>query len=226
MKGMFKELIVKIHAVSVRERFILMLAVLAVIFMLNDTFLLSPLGKEKQKLITEKQQWQDKINTLAKETEELSAKNRFDPNEQTRAQLARLAFELGKLDGMIKLQTGGIIEPAQMSEVIKDLLKRETGLKLAKLQNLQGEPLLDSKDKKSDSKDKDSKKPGEEVYRHGLAIEFEGGYLQTIDYLKIVEKLPWHIYWDEIAFSVVEYPLAHVKITVYSLSLTDNWIGV
>jgi len=219
MKDRIKELIVKLHALSVRERFILMMVLLAVIFVFCDTLLLSPLDKEKQKLITENQKWQDKIGKLAEQTQELATKKRFDPNEQTRAQLAKLALELGKLDELIKQQAGGVIEPAQMSAVLKDLLKRESGLKLARLQNLKGEPLLDPKDT-------ESKKSGEEVYRHGLALEFEGGYLQTIGYLRLVEKLPWHIYWGGIAFSVDEYPLAHVKITVYSLSLNDNWIGV
>ena len=47
MKDMLKETVIKIHALSVRERFILMLVLLAVIFMLCNMLLLAPLDKEK-----------------------------------------------------------------------------------------------------------------------------------------------------------------------------------
>ncbi|MCI0590119.1 MAG: MSHA biogenesis protein MshJ, partial [Gammaproteobacteria bacterium] len=64
------------------------------------------------------------------------------------------------------------------------------------------------------------------AYMHGLRMEFEGGYLDTLDYLRKLEALPWAFFWDSVDFKVEKYPKALGSITVYTLSLDANWIGV
>ena len=64
------------------------------------------------------------------------------------------------------------------------------------------------------------------LYRHGLRVEFFGGYLETIAYLRALESLQSRFLWEALAFDVEQYPRSRVAITVYSLSLDDAWIGI
>ena len=66
----------------------------------------------------------------------------------------------------------------------------------------------------------------EKVYKHRLVIEMEGTFSGTVDYLESLESLPWQLYWDEIDYQVARYPLARVKILLYSLGPEEGWVGV
>jgi MSHA biogenesis protein MshJ len=47
-----------------------------------------------------------------------------------------------------------------------------------------------------------------------------------LHYLEAVERLPWHLYWTRLDFSVDEYPSNDVVIELTTLSLDEEWIGV
>ena len=66
----------------------------------------------------------------------------------------------------------------------------------------------------------------ENAYKHGLRIEFEGDYMTTLDYIRGLESLELRFLWDSLEFQVEEYPRSRVSITVFTLSLDQDWIGV
>jgi len=56
------------------------------------------------------------------------------------------------------------------------------------------------------------------IYKYQMAIEFYSDFFGTLDYLSRLEKLPWHIYWDSVEYTVIQYPKADVKIKIYVLT--------
>ena len=68
--------------------------------------------------------------------------------------------------------------------------------------------------------------PGVELYRHGMTVTFEGGYLAALRYLSALENASWKLFWDAVEVEVQEYPVTRVSITVFSLSTDEAWIGV
>jgi MSHA biogenesis protein MshJ len=64
------------------------------------------------------------------------------------------------------------------------------------------------------------------LYRHTLVLTLRGRYLDVLDYLETVERLPWHLYWSRLQFTADEYPLNTVMIELHTLSLEEEWIGV
>jgi MSHA biogenesis protein MshJ len=56
------------------------------------------------------------------------------------------------------------------------------------------------------------------IQQHKLAIEFHANYFDTMAYLKRLERLPWHLYWDSLEYKVTKYPEADVIVQLYILS--------
>jgi MSHA biogenesis protein MshJ len=61
-----------------------------------------------------------------------------------------------------------------------------------------------------------------EAYQHILQIEFTNDYFSTIYYLKRLENISSHMYWDSMEYKVVQYPKANVKIKFHVLSLQKS----
>ena len=57
-------------------------------------------------------------------------------------------------------------------------------------------------------------------------LRVEGSYLDCLEYLRSVERLPWHLYWARLELKAGEYPSNTFLIEVRTLSLDKEWIGV
>jgi len=148
-----------------------------------------------------------------------------DPDAENRQLLGRLKHQKQQIDEQLQVKMQGLIEPAQMAQVLESVLTQSTALKLEKLNNLPVRPLLeDSLDDKRDKNAVASADVG--VYRHGLQIEFRGSYLQMLAYLRLLKTLPWNFYWDSIEVTMDRYPQAQIVMIVHTLSFTPGWIGV
>jgi len=107
-----------------------------------------------------------------------------------------------------------LIDPAEMSRVLQGVLKQQSKLRLIRVRNLSPEPLLASAEALTTT-----------FYRHGLEIEFEGSYLDCLEYLQGIEALPWRFYWQFLEIEVLEYPRNRIRIEVSTLSPDEEWIG-
>jgi len=148
-----------------------------------------------------------------------------DPDAENRQLLARLKHQKQQIDDQLQVKMQGLIEPAQMAQVLESVLTQSTALKLEKLNNLPMRPLLE--DSLDDKRDENKAAPVDVgVYRHGLQIEFRGSYLQMLAYLRALKTLPWNFYWDSIEVTMDRYPEAQIVMIVHTLSFTPGWIGV
>ncbi len=130
--------------------------------------------------------------------------------------IADLRKQIGQATGREKRMMSRFIPPEKMASVLQDLLQTNSTLRLLKLESLGSEPLQDN------HRDKETV----QVYQHGVRMVFEGNFFAIMDYLKSIESLPWKLYWDQIDYAVSDYPYAEVSITVHTLSLKKEWIGV
>ena len=225
MKFDFKKIAERIDALSLRERGLLLFAVLFVLYFLWSGLLMGPLEKRHKQLGTELKQLRSANATLATQVEQIGQRQQADPDAENRARLAQLNAELGALDQRIKTRTRDLIDPAAMAKVLEDVLSGEHGLKLIAVHSLPASPLLESEMHGAITPPAGrAQVPG--IYRHGMVLEFEGGYLDALHYLRALEALRWHLFWDSVEFKVLKYPLAHYTVTVHTLSLREGWIGV
>lgn len=216
LKASLQQLTTRMNALAVRERALLGAIVLGAIIALGNTFVVQPFSAERKRLRNEIQNVQQQVAALDQQMQAFTSNQGVDPNQENRARLAALKTESDDLDKQVAHMMEGLIEPAQMAQVLKQALAREGGLKLVRVKNQGALPLIPGTE---------AAPTGPALYKHGLVIEFEGDYLATLRYLKALESLPWRLYWDGVDLRVQKFPQAHITITVHTLSLKEGWIS-
>lgn len=205
----------RIDELSLRERAMLFLSLVAVLFMASQSLLVGPVAKEQKELVDRISATQKQVTELDQLTEALVASRTADPDAENRRTAEELRAGLAGLDSQIKGAVAGLIEPRQMTQMLEDVLKRNPGLVLRKARSLPARPLVAAEEG-----------GGGTVYEHGLRLELEGSYIDALNYLRALEKLPRAVYWDGVEVLMVKYPTARITITVHTLSLSEGWIGV
>ncbi len=215
----------RFEAFSLRERSLIAMGIIVVMFLLWDTLLLSPQEIQQKQIVVEMYNTNQQTEAIAEKTREMTAALQGNQTKHINARINELQTLLGKLKQQQKNLTIEFIQPAQMAGVLRDMLHAESGLVLTSLESLGVQPLFPTEEGKENEKNSDrTQQP--EIYKHGLRIVFEGDYFKTLNYLRSLEAMPWSLYWDNVEYSVTKYPKANVEITVHTLSLHEGWIGV
>ncbi|OOZ39613.1 hypothetical protein BOW53_10740 [Solemya pervernicosa gill symbiont] len=221
MNALINQLNEKIDLMSMRERLLIMLVLLALLFTGFDTLLLQPMAKQEKAQLARERAGNTEIQTLTMAMVEITERKSADPDRETRELIERHLQQLNKLDAELYDFSQQLIPPSEMTRLLERVLKDEKGLKLLKVESLK--PAVVGGE--SEDEDEESRPLGG-IYQHGLRIEFEGGYLETLAYLRKLEALPWRLYWDTLTYNVERYPESRASIVVNTLSFNENWIGM
>lgn len=219
MLDKFKLLIEKFNNLTLRERVLVLIAFLVVMQQAWDSLVWIPLDKQQHALLARETAINKEMLQLQVDLKILTAKATQDPDRETKAQIAKLEAQLAAINQQIESTSASLVSPAEMARLLEQLLTSEAGLKLKTLTTLNSEPLISSEDQ--------AKTQGSyQIYRHGFSIEFEGSYMATLRYIEALEKLPWTFFWDGVEYRVERYPDSTVRLNLYTLSLSEGWIGV
>ena len=150
-----------------------------------------------------------------------------------------------ELDKKIHEKTVSMVSPKDMNAILAQVIQKSEGLSVLKIQSLEKKLLVHIKKsdgvKSDDAKNGDTKRkppsndksPEESVlnnnlsvFEHGISLEMSGGYFETLNFLKELEKHHLSVVWDAIDYEVVKYPKASIKIVMHTLSLDEDFIGV
>lgn len=219
-----------VNALSIRERLLVIIGVIAVVFLLWDKVLLSPLEVKAKQLEDGVKTQQQNLEKVRAQQQQILERAGKDPNQGLLKQIDAINKAIEELDETLRGMTVDLIDPQQMAMVLEEVLTRRTDLKLVRVEALPpqslGQQILEdtTEPAQQDTEIAADVVPG--VYKHTLEIEFVGSYLSTLDYMKELESLQRRFYWGSVNFEVKEYPNAQVVIRVNTLSLNDAWIGV
>lgn len=223
----------KIDALSLRERAIVFIGIVFVLFTVWDLFFISPLEVEHKQIIAQFSEKNAERLILVNRFQELMKTNKDDPNANNLAQLKTLRSKLIDIQAELETSTGDLVSPNEMPKILETVLHKIGGLTLQNLKSLGVTPIVakEETEPEVDSviEDGDEKLTAENIdnaYKHGLRIEITGDYLTTLSYLKSLEALNWSFYWDNFKLTVGDYPDANVAIEIFTLSLNKEWIGV
>ncbi len=204
----------KLDALSIREKIIILVAVLMVVWGAWDIFFYRGFSEQQS---TYRQQMNDVNSQIAAEkmvAEKLIAAAKTDPNQNNRDALANLKNEHKELKKKLQLLSEKFISPKLMAKVLTDILEQGDNMPLLRLETLPVAPLLDFKWQM------------DIIYRHRMAISFSANYADTLEYLERLEALRWHFVIDSIEYRVKEYPLAEVTLHAHTLSFEESWLDV
>ncbi len=207
----------KFATLSKREQLIFAVAVLLVFWFGWDSFFYQPTQKQ---LIAQQQELRNlQMQISAQQLAALKLENssHIDQNFINRSKLEQLKAEYEQLQNLMMQDDKSLAPPHLIVVALSDILNQNNDLTLIKLDTLPVTPLF---------KSKQTPQQQYPIYKHGLSITFSGSYLDTLNYLKALENLPWHFLWESIDYQVKQHPTAETTIRLYTLSFKESWLGV
>ncbi len=148
-----------------------------------------------------------------------------DPDQENRERYRELKKELQNLEADLREMTDLLVPPRYMARALRDLLNPNPDTTLVSLHGT-GVRALDVSAGPEGLAVEPADPPEAAIFEHGLQVKINAGYLDTLEYLQSLEALPWRFLWDSVDLEVDDYPNSSVTITVHSLSLETDWIGV
>jgi MSHA biogenesis protein MshJ len=212
------KLLTSIDGLSLRERLFVLAAMLLVIGGAWEALLAAPLEARETVASAKIEGTRKRIADLD-EAIAAAAHGIGDGMADHRDRLRVLQEQLTAGEDSVRIFTSDLVDPAQMRFVLDDLISQQPGLRLVSATNLASRPLIEE----------DPDAPAHDVpklYRHGLVLVLEGGYLDCLAYLKSMERLPWRLFWGSLLVETEEYPQTRITIELHTMSLEREWIGV
>lgn len=215
-KSPIVEMISKLRAmlekINVRERILVVGTGLLVVGTLWYVGLMEPLLKDIKRTRAE-------IDATRQRTESVNQNLEVQALQASsgaigyREQFTLVKRRLEELKQQLGDYTAELIGPGEMARVLQGVLREQDNLRLIQIRNLPAQQM--------------AAQDGANTifYKHGLELEFEGGFFAALEYLEQIEDLPWRIYWQILELEVIEYPRNRIRIEVSTLSPYEEWIG-
>lgn len=209
----------RIDGLSLRERALIMVSALVLLWALWDNLLMQPLNRHHHHQQERIQTLQGQVETLQQLGAQIVARAGQDPNTELREQVARIRGSVAELDKRLRDMTAELVDPKDMAPMLEAVLQRNRDLRLLQLRSLKPQSLLVGDKSAGESE-------AATIYRHPVEIVFEGRYLEVLGYLSSLESLPWELFWDSIHIELVDYPRSRITLMVHTLGLREGLLGV
>lgn len=218
MKTQFKGFTDRIDAMSLRERGLIFVTLLVAMYFVAVNVLFGPVNAEKDRLQKQVNQLREETRMLEIQVQGLVSGGENDPEAVKRKKFALLQESLKTMDETLSRVTAGLVSPKEMTKLVEQMLLKNRGLEVIKVESLPSTPLLEGA--------AESGPDGSMVYKHGMRIELKGGYLDILRYLRSLEGLEWKVFWGQVTLQTEKYPVSKVNLLIYTLSTHKGWIGL
>lgn len=132
----------KFESLSLRERMLFLISIVAVFYMAWDMVLMDRLHAKQKSGLVQLKKWQQQISDIDARIQQITAELSGTQPQETRQQIATLKTKIDDFNQREKNLVVGFIRPTQMVDVLKGLLADEKGLQLTSLQSLAAQPLI------------------------------------------------------------------------------------
>jgi MSHA biogenesis protein MshJ len=220
------KLAVRFDAMTMRERVLVMGALLAAIVMIWTLAILDPISGKLRALEAEKVGLESQIATAVAG---IDAANVSDPTSLALAKEKQRQAQLEAVNRELSDKSAGLIPPERMVHVIHDVLSRQHGVRLVRLHNkpvvnLVHSMALPTAEIATDNAAAATLPTG--PFEHPIELVIEGSYLDLLAYLRALEQLEWRFHWKMLDLETTAYPTNRVRIELSTLSMDKDWIGV
>ncbi|TAN76314.1 MAG: agglutinin biogenesis protein [Gallionella sp.] len=227
MKRYWELACAKIDGVSSRERALVFAAVVFIAISLINATLFDPLLTRQKILSAQVVQQQEKMKEIQAQIQSLLQAKSDDEHSPLRDRLAQLRQQLQTQDDYLQSRRDRLVAPDKMAGLLEQVLSKNDRLQLVELKTLPVGLLLETGQATGGGAQAaglhDAQK---QVFKHGVQIAVRGRYLDLLQYVSALEKMPVQMFWGEARLSVEQYPDAVLTLTVYTLSLDKTWLAV
>ncbi len=218
-----------IDAMSLRERAMLAVIMVLLLWAAWQGLLMAPLIAQRKALALRTETASTSVAALNRSIQALATQRSQDPLAQQRRQLERLHTQTRELDSQLAEATSSLIDPKQMGAVLEAILAKQPAVTVVGLSSLPAESMQTETEAAmplSPQTDVPVPRAQARLFRHGLVLEVEGNYLDLLHFLQALDALPWEFIWSDLSLSVDEHARSHLRLTLHTLSLRRGWLGV
>lgn len=210
----FDPLIDRWTGFSLRERALLGGAVLAAAFMLLDRVALTPLHRQLAAVQSDEQGAQ-------RELERIRAAVDQSPSSGPASYETALDVRRAAAQAVIDQAETQLVDAQKMRRELDSILHAYPRLRLIGMKTRAPVPLGPV------AADPLQSGAGAALYEHGMEVTIEGRYVDTIDYLRALERAPYRIYWKELALTVdPASAIPSTKVTIFTISRESTWLSL
>ena len=216
----------KIDDMSLRERAMIFAAVGFVVIAVIDNLLLDPLLSKQKSRAAQTQQQHEKSKELEATMRALMQAKQDDEHSPLRSRAAQIKQQLAEQEDYLKSRRDHLVEPDQMAHLLEQVLNKNSRLQLVSLKTLPVSLLIEKKPAPDGAAQPAEAGAQKQIYKHGVQISIRGNYLDLLQYVGALEKMPTQMFWAEAGMSVEKYPDAVLTLILYTLSLDKTWLTV
>jgi MSHA biogenesis protein MshJ len=229
------DLITAYEKISVREQHIILSAFVVLLLLVGYLFTIEPMLLNNAELMEKEEKLVNSNRSLSDQIMQTKNKKRQDPNEPLREQLSKIIAQSDSEQKKINLLTQALVAPKQMISLLESVLTQDKQLKLISLSNLpeealslEGKSLAVSANAAVDTSNitNDKTRADALIYKHTFEIELEATYDSALSYLKRLDGLPWQLFWQDLKYESTQYPKGKLNIRIYTLSMSQEVLGV
>jgi MSHA biogenesis protein MshJ len=232
MKQQWEKISSKVDAMTMRERLLVLGAGVVLVVALINTLLLDPVLAKQKALRDQVSQQQQLMTEVQIQIAAVLQENSPSANTPQRLQLNQIRQEMAEGDAYLKSSRERLVQPEKMAEHLRQLLNRNNRLQLVALQTLPVTPLLEQGAANGTEQGNVAQAsvsgavPDKQVFKHGVQLKLRGNYLDLLQYLSALERLPQQMFWASAQMNVVQYPTAELTLILYTLSLDKTWLQI
>ena len=242
MPAFIQQLMEQIDSRVLRERALIFISLLAVIFILWDLLLQSTINQTGKKLQTEQAQLLSDQQALDTKIATLTLAMASDPAIGKRKEIETFATKISAIEAQLAGMSQGLISAEQLPQVLQDVLARTQSVTLLQVRTLTATEIqlfsvsgmgvsgMGVSGSGGAEQEKSTTAPaaptGTGVYKHSVLIRVAGNYSELVKLLQDIEALPWRFYWESLDYTVSQYPQAEIDIQVFTLSSEEGLLGV
>jgi MSHA biogenesis protein MshJ len=232
-----EEALQRYSALSSREKFLVVIGAVAVVYMVLQFVLLDPVSVQVKALRDQQATYRQDIKNLESEQLLLLQSMNKDPDAALKQQVETMQQQLQALDKELTELSVGLVPAKQLPMLLQDVLRKTGKLELRRMQTLPVTNLQLQALEADTAKVNRSVHDGEPiegsgaedpayltagVFKHAVRMELSGSYFQVLSYLEALESLNWRFYWQSLSYQVEAYPRAVITLDVYTLSTEEG----
>lgn len=241
MKFSYSKIAARIDDMTLRERGLMFAAGVMVLMMLPYSLVIDPALKTQRRLLDQIQKDQSQISSLGNEIRKLALEQSDAPNSANREKLRALDESLALVEREIEASRSQLVPADRISTLLRGVLSKTGRVTLVSISAASGTPALERSSGTSPGEERASAggaqvatattgpqagtTPAQEsaasdfgLYRRGVQLIVRGTYLDLVQLLGDLEKLPWRMLWGKAELKLDQYPAVTLKVTLYTLS--------
>lgn len=210
-----------------RERLLLALTAAVVVLVVWNGLIRAPLAERRAVAVDSVARLEGEIASFEDSRAGIEEQIAGLEDDSGTSPVERVRQRLDALDEVLAERTARLISPDQMVRALRDVVNADAEVSLVRLRNAGATPVITEPEGESG----DGQSTGDDdgiprVYRHDVELVVEGRYLDLLAYLERLEDLEWQFQWEAITVETRDYPVTRATVSLSTLSLAEDWIGV